>query len=79
MRGFNRSLVSWVNFEKRHDNIFCGDKLPLAYLVVVNTSKIFSVSDREIKECIEYFKDTYILVVVSGKDVSPPMPKGRGL
>lgn len=69
MRGFDKSVVSWVRFEKRHDNIFCGDKLPLMYPVIVNTSEIVSISDREVDKCVEYFKDMYILVVVSGKDM----------
>lgn len=69
MRGFDKSVVSWVRFEKRHNNIFYGDKLPLAYPVIVNTSEIVAIPDREVDKCVEYFKDTYILVVVSGKDM----------
>lgn len=70
MRGFDKSVVSWVRFEKRHDNIFCGDKLPLAYPAIVNISEIVAIPDREVDKCVEYFKDTYILVVVSGKDMA---------
>lgn len=68
-RGLDRSVVSWVKFEKRQDNIFCGDKLPLTYPVITDTPEIVSVSDIEIGKCIEYFKDTYMLVAVSGKDI----------